>query len=250
MPTSIAYARDRDLAAVRPVAEGVALEQDEAAGFPCPDCVKVLQLPRCLDASHRPCRAVGTERDVEQVGNAGDEAHIDVATTSSKPLLDKRALTLRCPKQECRMDRLTSMAVFVRVAERGSFAATAAELSLSPTMIANHVRAIEARVGASLLDRTTRRHSLTEIGAAYLERSSDVLASVRAADHLAESLHALPQGTLRVSAPVSWGAHRLVPMIGVYMVMHLKVKVELSLNEHRQCAKGNQRATTQTPHPS
>ena len=129
------------------------------------------------------------------------------------------------------MDRLTSMAVFVRVAEKGSFAATAAELSLSPTMIANHVRALERQVGACLLDRTTRRHKLTEIGAAYVDRCRDVLASVHAADHLAEVLRAVPQGTLRVSAPVSWGAHRLVPVIGDYMAIHSKVKVELSLND-------------------
>ena len=68
------------------------------------------------------------------------------------------------------MDRLTSMAVFVRVAEKGSFAAASAELALSTTMVANHVRALEAQIGARLLDRTTRRHVLTEIGAAYLER--------------------------------------------------------------------------------
>jgi DNA-binding transcriptional LysR family regulator len=129
------------------------------------------------------------------------------------------------------MDRLTSMAVFVRVAELGSFTAAATELSLSPTMIANHVRALEKQVGAGLLDRTTRRHNLTEIGLAYLERCRDVLASVHAADHLAEALRATPQGTLRISAPVSWGAHRLVPVIGDYMAAHSKVKVELSLND-------------------
>ena len=56
-------------------------------------------------------------------------------------------------------------------------------------------------------------------------------ASVHAADHLAEVLRAVPQGTLRVSAPVSWGAHRLVPVIGDYMTAHSKVKVELSLND-------------------
>lgn len=129
------------------------------------------------------------------------------------------------------MDRLTSMAVFVRVAELGSFAAAAAELSLSPTMVANHVRALERQVGACLLDRTTRRHTLTEIGAAYVDRCREVLASVHAADHLAEAMRAVPQGTLRISAPVTWGAHRLVPVIGAYMAAHTQVKIELSLND-------------------
>jgi DNA-binding transcriptional LysR family regulator len=129
------------------------------------------------------------------------------------------------------MDRLTSMTVFVRVAEKGSFAAVAAEFDLSQTMVANHVRALETALGARLLDRTTRRHALTEIGAAYLERCRDVLASVHAADHVAEALRAVPQGTLRVSAPVSWGTHRLVPVVGAYMARYPEVRVELSLND-------------------
>ncbi|MBW8759470.1 MAG: LysR family transcriptional regulator [Burkholderiales bacterium] len=129
------------------------------------------------------------------------------------------------------MDRLTSMAVFVRVAEKGSFAAAAAEFGLSATMVANHVRALEDGLGARLLDRTTRRHALTEIGAAYLERCRDVLASVQAADQVADALRAIPQGTLRVSAPVSWGTHRLVPVLGEYLARHPRVRVELSLND-------------------
>jgi DNA-binding transcriptional LysR family regulator len=129
------------------------------------------------------------------------------------------------------MDRLTSMAVFVRVAELGSFAAAADEFALSATMVANHVRALEKRLGARLLDRTTRRHALTEIGAAYLERCRDVLASAQAADGVAEALRALPQGTLRVSAPVSWGTHTLTPVVVEYMARYPQVRVELGLND-------------------
>jgi len=129
------------------------------------------------------------------------------------------------------MDRLTSMAVFVRVVERGSFAAVADEFALSTTMVANHVRALEAQLGARLLERTTRRHSLTEIGAVYVERCRDVLSSVQEADQVAEALRALPQGTLRVTAPVSYGAHRLVPLVGQYMAQYSDVRVELNLND-------------------
>lgn len=129
------------------------------------------------------------------------------------------------------MDRLTSMAVFTRVVEKGSFAAVADEFGLSTTMVANHVRGLEQRLGARLLDRTTRRHSLTEIGAAYLERCRDVLSSVQAAEQVAEAMRAVPQGILRVTAPVSWGTHRLVPVIGEYMAMYPAVQVELSLND-------------------
>lgn len=129
------------------------------------------------------------------------------------------------------MDQLISMAVFVRVAEKGSFTAAAGEFDISTTMVANHVRALEVRLGARLLERTTRRQHLTEIGAAYLERCRDVLGSVQAADEVAEALRAIPQGTLRVTASVSWGAHRLMPVIGLYMASYPQVKVELSLND-------------------
>lgn len=129
------------------------------------------------------------------------------------------------------MDRLTSMEVFVRVVEKGSFAAVSEELGLSTTMVANHVRALEHQLGAQLLERTTRRHHLTEIGAAYLERCRDVLSSMQAADRVAEALRAEPQGVLRVTAPVTWGAHRLMPVIGAYMARYPTVQVELSLND-------------------
>lgn len=129
------------------------------------------------------------------------------------------------------MDRLTSMAVFVRVVEKGSFAAVADEFSLSTTMVANHVRALEAHLGARLLDRTTRRHSLTEIGSVYVERCRDVLNSVQAADYVAEALRDVPRGKLRMTAPVTYGAHRLVPLIGDYMALFPEVQVELVLND-------------------
>jgi DNA-binding transcriptional LysR family regulator len=129
------------------------------------------------------------------------------------------------------MDRLTSMAVFVRVVEKGSFAAVAEEFSLSTTMVANHVRALETHLGARLLDRTTRRHSLTEIGSVYVERCRDVLSSVQAADYVAEALRAVPRGKLRMTSPVTYGAHRLVPLIGEYMALYPEVQVELVLND-------------------
>lgn len=129
------------------------------------------------------------------------------------------------------MDRLTSMAVFVRVVEKGSFAAVAEEFSLSTTMVANHVRALEAQLGARLLDRTTRRHSLTEIGSVYVERCRDVLNSVQAADYVAEALRAVPRGKLRMTAPVTYGVHKLVPLIGEYMALYPEVQVELVLND-------------------
>ncbi|WP_255990111.1 LysR family transcriptional regulator [Chitinolyticbacter albus] len=129
------------------------------------------------------------------------------------------------------MDQLTSMAVFVCVAERGSFAAAGAALRLSGTMVANHVAALERHLGASLIHRTTRRHALTAIGAAYLERCRDVLASVSAADRVADQLTAEPSGLLRVTAPVTYGVHRLTPLVAAYQQRYPAVTVELNLND-------------------
>jgi len=129
------------------------------------------------------------------------------------------------------MDKLRAMEVFVATIDAGSFAAAAESLDLSAVMVGKHIRALEAELGARLLERTTRRHALTEIGAAYLERCRDVLASVRTADGVAESLRAVPQGTLRVTAPVAYGTHRLMPVIAAYMAEHPQVKVELNLND-------------------
>jgi DNA-binding transcriptional LysR family regulator len=104
-------------------------------------------------------------------------------------------------------------------------------LELSAVVVGKHIQALELPLGARLLERTTRRHRLTEIGAAYLERCRDVLASVHTAGNVADALRAVPQGTLRVTAPVSFGAHRLTPVIGDYIAVHRQVNVELSFND-------------------
>lgn len=123
------------------------------------------------------------------------------------------------------------MEVFVATVDAGSFAAAATTLDLSAVMVGKHIQALETQLGARLLERTTRRHRLTEIGAAYVERCRDVLASVQTADGVADALRAVPQGILRVTAPVSFGAHWLTPVIGDYLAAHPQVKVELSLND-------------------
>ncbi len=104
------------------------------------------------------------------------------------------------------MDRLTSMHIFVKAAELGSFAAVAEALRLSPQGVAKHVAWLEARLGARLLNRTTRRQSLTDIGRSYYERCKIVLAEVDAAEAIALEMKATPSGTIRVNAPVTFGA--------------------------------------------
>ncbi len=127
-------------------------------------------------------------------------------------------------------DKLRSMEVFVAAATAGSFAAAAQAMEISAVMVGKHVQALEQQLGARLIERSTRRQKLTEIGAAYLERCRDVLASVAAADHVAENLRAEPQGSLRISAPATYGEQRLTPVIAAYTARYPKVRVDLVLS--------------------
>ncbi|WP_130617523.1 LysR family transcriptional regulator [Dyella amyloliquefaciens] len=128
------------------------------------------------------------------------------------------------------MDTLANMAMFVRVVESGSFAAAAEASGVSATMAGKHIRAIEQRLGARLLHRTTRRQQLTEVGRLYYERCKLVLADVELAERSALELQAAPRGRLRITAPMSFGSRRLTPAITDYLQRFPDVSVELSLD--------------------
>ena len=129
------------------------------------------------------------------------------------------------------MDHLTSMRVFVRVVERGGLSAAAEAERISPTMVGKHVRYLEERLGVRLLNRTTRRQSLTEAGQLYYDRSKHALAEVEAADACVNRMRQVPRGVLRVTAPVSFGAYRFTPALNDYLANYPEVRIELSLND-------------------
>lgn len=129
------------------------------------------------------------------------------------------------------MDRLTSMAVFVKAADLGSFAAAADAMGLSPQMVAKHVVFLEDRLGAALLHRTTRRQSLTDVGRAYYDRCKLVLAEAEAADSLAEEMRSLPKGSLRVNAPTTFGSYSLAPFVTRYLARFPEMQIDLTLND-------------------
>src|SRR5712671_3927252 len=129
------------------------------------------------------------------------------------------------------MDRLTSMSVFVKVADLGSFAAAAKELRLSPTMIGKHMRHLEERLGSRLINRSTRRQSLTELGRNYLDHCRRLLEEAEAGDALAEEALRAPRGRLRIAAPIAFGSHSLAPTIVKFMKIYPNVTVELTLSD-------------------
>ena len=99
------------------------------------------------------------------------------------------------------MDRLTSLTTFVRVVDSGGFSAAGRRLNMSTTMVSNHVQALEDRLGARLLNRTTRKVSLTEVGKAYYDRCTQILADLEQADDVAGALQSTPRGTCASIAP-------------------------------------------------
>jgi DNA-binding transcriptional LysR family regulator len=129
------------------------------------------------------------------------------------------------------MDRFTSMAMFARVVERGSFAAAAEGSGMTPTMVGNHVRELERRLKGRLINRTTRRQSLTELGRRYHAKCVEILALVDSAELDAREMQASPRGRLRVSCPVTYGTRALVPVLATYLDRYPEVQVELSLND-------------------
>ncbi len=128
------------------------------------------------------------------------------------------------------MDRLTGLTVFVRVVDSGGFSAAARRLNMSTTMVSNHVRALEDRLGARLLNRTTRKISLTEVGKVYYDRCTQILSDIEQADDIAGALQSTPRGTLRI-----YTATHVVPFIapGVaeFLNTYPDVKVDLTMGE-------------------
>lgn len=129
------------------------------------------------------------------------------------------------------MDRLSSMNAFVMAAELGSYARAAERLNMSAQMVAKHVTALEQRLGARLLNRTTRRQSLTELGSAYYERCKHILTEAEAADSLAQIMNDTPRGKLKITAPVTFGSYSLMPLITQFLRDHSDVEIDLHLTD-------------------
>src|SRR5271163_550787 len=128
------------------------------------------------------------------------------------------------------MDRLTSLTAFVQVVDSGGFSAAARRLNMSTTRVSNHVQALEERLGARLLHRTTRKVSLTEVGKAYYDRATQILADLEQADEFAGALQSTPRGTLRI-----YTASHIVPFVAPVVAEFLKsypdVKIDLNMGE-------------------
>jgi DNA-binding transcriptional LysR family regulator len=129
------------------------------------------------------------------------------------------------------MDKLDEMGAFVRVVEAKTFTAAAERLGWSKSAVSRRIADLEERLGVRLLNRTTRRLSLTEAGRAYYDRCSRILADIEETEASVASLHADPRGVLRINAPMTFGMLHLAPALAAFMQRFPEVEIDLSLND-------------------
>jgi DNA-binding transcriptional LysR family regulator len=129
------------------------------------------------------------------------------------------------------MDRVAAVALFIRIVETGSFSKAAAEFAIAQPTATKAVAAMEARLGARLLHRTTRGVSPTEVGALYYDKCKTIAHEIEAADNLATLMQSGVGGTLRISCSVAFGRRVLVPLAMSYMRDHPSLTVDLSFDD-------------------
>jgi DNA-binding transcriptional LysR family regulator len=128
------------------------------------------------------------------------------------------------------MDRLTEMEAFATVVDQGGFTDAAKKMGISKSAVSKHVSSLETRLGARLLNRTTRRVSPTEIGLAYYDRARRVLNDAGEADALVTAMQSAPSGMLRVSVATDFGVNHLSPILGEFLNSFPEITVNMVLN--------------------
>lgn len=127
------------------------------------------------------------------------------------------------------MDKLRGMETFIAVVESGSFTLAASRLEMSAVMVGKYIALLETQLGTRLLERNTRRQSLTDAGRVFYDEAKRVLEQVSIAESSVERLRAAPAGTLRISAPTSFGGCVIAPLTATFLQAWPEVRVELDL---------------------
>lgn len=128
------------------------------------------------------------------------------------------------------MDRMTSISTFVKIAEAGGFAAAARKLGVSPSTVTTQIQDLEDRLGVRLLNRSTRKVSLTEIGKAYYERCMHILSDMDEADSAVHAMHAKPSGVLHLNVSISIPFF-VAPVIAEFTSLYPDVKVNMTMSD-------------------
>ncbi|MGH0032017.1 MAG: LysR family transcriptional regulator [Myxococcota bacterium] len=123
------------------------------------------------------------------------------------------------------------MVLFAKVVEAGSFAAAAKSLGQTRAAVSKQIASLEERIGAQLLQRTTRSMHLTESGKEFHARCARIAEEAAEAERAVASLQAAPRGELRIAAPVTFGRRYLAPLMASFLDAHPEIQVELSLSD-------------------
>src|ERR1700731_4223998 len=129
------------------------------------------------------------------------------------------------------MNQFEEMRIFATAVETRSFTAAADKLGLSKQFVSRRVMALEARLGVRLLVRTTRKLTVTELGRIYFERITKILGEVAETEQVISNQNADPRGSLRISAPMSFGTLHLGPAIAAFLKRYPEISIELDLND-------------------
>ncbi|TDF42217.1 LysR family transcriptional regulator [Alteromonadaceae bacterium M269] len=122
---------------------------------------------------------------------------------------------------------------FVAVAESGSFTDASKQLGISVAQVSRQVTAIEERLKVKLFHRTTRKVSLTESGALYFQHCRNVLDGLADAERIVSHFHNKPQGSIRLTAPITYGEEVVVPIINDFLIEYKDIDIRLDLNNQR-----------------
>ena len=125
------------------------------------------------------------------------------------------------------MDLLSSIKVFIKITELNSLAGAASKLNISPSSVSKQISSLENYLGVRLLNRTTRRVSLTDIGVSYLEKAKNIIEAFDQAEILVNASQNKPRGLLRIASPTSFGLRHISPHLPNFMSIHPELKVEL-----------------------
>lgn len=131
------------------------------------------------------------------------------------------------------MEQLLDLAAFAKVVEHNSFSGAATALRLSKSAVSKQVARLEQRLGAQLLQRTTRKLALTETGRIVLAHAQRVLAEAEAANAAVQNLQAAPRGLLRVNLPMSFGLGYVAPLLPALLNRYPELHVDLTFNDRR-----------------
>lgn len=131
------------------------------------------------------------------------------------------------------MAATAEMTAFVRAAALGGFSAAARELALTPSGVAKLVTRLENRLGVRLLNRTTRKLSLTAEGAAYFERARRIVADIEDAEAEVAAFRRRPKGLLRINVLVAFGRRQLIPALPRFLERFPEIQVDVELSDRR-----------------